>query len=553
MWRSDFRALRNLVRTRPGRSALGATALSLASAGVFAYFLARRTILRPAVVLAIRDDTTGEVLTLLTAVVIAFAAMPAVVLAPPLLRQELFSGTQVPALLTAPVGSLRLGLRALWRSAALAATFVAPFALAPGIGLAARGVVPWPFPLWLALGAALSVLPLIGVFMLLQIVATRFCQGRRLRAAFVWLQVVTAAVLALALIAGFLKGRDLADWFADQAVEPRLPAWVETVAALPMALSLRAPTSTALAPIAAIAIAMLIAAVASLGYRRAFEAWLVGDAARELEARTGAVGIAGPGWPTTPVRSLLHKARLECTRVRSNLGFIAFLALAQVFAIAVLPAAPDTAGADSTFAVASAAQRLLTSWQILALLLSSLLVIAVIGDDQQQMALLGTAPIDRGAFVRAKAVSLGWPFLLTLVLAAISGVTIGGTSALAAAASVAVGLPILAATLGAMLALGSWPGLVQVHRDVPLANNLRTVVPITAIAVLGGFGVAARMRGFAAFAGVESGRGPLAGWQPGTAALALLGAAWALGGLSLWAGVRLASHHCERIYGAQAD
>lgn len=549
MWRSDLCAVRNLLRTKAGRSVLGACAITLVGVGLFAHVLARRTLLRSEVVNAVRADDSGAVLVTLVAIVLLAACLPALVLVPPLLRHELFDGPHVPALLTVPVADRRLLLRALVRTTIFAGLFVAPVAAVVGLGLAARGVVEWWFAAWLSLGAIAWVLPLTGALLVVQIVLTRYATGRRLRALLQWLQVGAGTLAILGLITGFVEGRDIARWFASQAVPTAPTTWLEAIAAVPMLLSGRASGAAWLAPMVAVAFAGLCAALATFGYRASYETWMVGDAARRLAAASPAAKLPRVPWPATPVRSLLRKARLESTRVRGNLVFVVLLAVAQVFAIAVLQAPADSAASGA----AVAGQRLLGSWQVLALLLSSLLVIAVVGDDHKQMALLGTAPVDRSAFVRAKVVSLGWPFLLTLGLAATTGVTVGGASIHAALVCFGAGMPILAATLGAILAIGSWPGMVAVHADVPLGNSVRTIVPVTIVAVLGGGAIALRRVAFRWHTEAVAGTGPFAGLAPEFAGAALLVGGWIVGGCLLWAGARVMHRNLERVYGAQPD
>jgi hypothetical protein len=81
---------------------------------------------------------------------------------------------------------------------------------------------------------------------------------------------------------------------------------------------------------------------------------------------------------------------------------------------------------------------------------------------------------------------LGWPLLLTVLLAALAGKMVGGVSWSGTIFYLAASLPFALVLLGSALAVGSCPTFIKVPDDVPLASNVRSVVPVLVLSLVSG-------------------------------------------------------------------
>lgn len=349
--------------------------------------------------------------------------------------------------------------------------------------------------------------------------------------------VLATAAIAL-LLGGFVRAHDLrAALAASEAGWSSLGGAVRFVAGLPVALATGGSLASAFA--APLACAIVVAAglgVAAASHRRAYEASLV-------QAPAGQLRAASHGWPSTPLRSLLRRAALESWRARGNVALVAILAVLAVWNVA---SGQTTAPPDDPVPRLREVFFLLQPWLLLAFVMVLVLFLGVVGDEQKQMPLLATSPFSRGDLLASRLVLVGWPFVLTMVLTALTGLAVTRVSWIAAAVFVLAALPVLCVLLGSAVAVGSWPRFVRVHDDVPLANNLRSVVPVLVLSAIGG----------AVMFAVHEVREAIlladpANSSPATVASIALALGWITGGAGLWAGCRIARRNLEVLLGPQ--
>jgi hypothetical protein len=452
--------------------------------------------------------------------------------------RELYLGNHAPLLLATPVSSRRIVLRAFLRMWVGWCGFGLAFALPAITALTVRAsLAPAPV-LGVALAVAVFLAPVVAGLVLAKVVLVRWCSGPRLRLLAQVAQVAFAAGVVLALLLGIVRGDELA---ARVSGPLRVPAAVAWPGALPAALAghAQAPAAWALLCACPAIGALLLLAAAGL-YRRSFERHLLVGSRRALRARSRA-------WPVDPMRSLLAKASAESLRMRGNLVFFAFLCALLVAGIATsAPAERD--GAPRAVAEAFLVLR---AWQGVSLLMAMILFLGVIGDDQKQIALLATAPVSRRDVLRARRIVLAWPFAAMLLLAAVTAPPLRGVSLAGAFGFALAAFPLLLATLGCVLALGSWPAMIRVHADTPLASNLRSALPSI---LVGSAGVAALVATTEARAFLTHAyRWGWRGWDADLLTAGFLAAAWLAGLAAYGVGARIARGNFERLLGPQPE
>jgi hypothetical protein len=249
------------------------------------------------------------------------------------------------------------------------------------------------------------------------------------------------------------------------------------------------------------------------------------------------------------VRSLLAKTSAESLRVGSNLVFYTLLAgiLLLVLSGGAAPAAAK-AGAPP---VLREALFLVVCWQGCATVLVMLLCLAVVGSEQGQFVLLASSPVPRRALLSAKAVHASLPLAVLLVLTAAVGPLVAGTGVVASLAFLLAAPALLLHMTGVMVAVGTWPRFIRVHADVPLANSLRTSIPVLVVAAACYPPFVLVMFARRWLADAYDGRGPFAGSDG--VAIAGWGVllAWAVGAVVFALGWRLAARNVEVLFGPQ--
>jgi hypothetical protein len=272
-------------------------------------------------------------------------------------------------------------------------------------------------------------------------------------------------------------------------------------------------------------------------HRRAYEASLV-------QAPAGRLRAASRNWPETPVRSLLLRSALESWRARGNVALVALIAVYAVWRIA---SAEWTVLPDDPVPLLRGVFFLLAPWQMLVLLMVLVLFLGVVGDEQKQMPLLATSPLARRDLLRSRVVLVGWPFAMTIALMALTGIVVADVAWVAAVGFVLAAVPVLLLLLGSAVAVGSWPAFIRVHDDVPLASNLRSVVPVLVLSGIGGAATFAVFELRSAILHAAAGDG-----SPAAVAGLALGVAWLVGGGAFWLGCTIACRNLERLLGPQA-
>jgi len=533
----ELRALKNAWRSAEGRGEVAGNAIVLLCL-VLGSLALGASLLRTDVVAALRDDPTGGVL----------AAVVAVLLAPPVLltlsfaklpcRHALFSAPGLPLLLTSPVASWRVVAIAWLRVAAGTTVVVLALVAAPAIGLALRAGVPL-----LVTGGVLAVGVLLGaalvaVVMALLVAMTRWCSGPRLRRALAVVHLALATAAIVLLLGGFVRGPALRD--ALVAFDPgasSLGHVVRFVAGLPVALATGEVIAGAwAAPLACVAIIVVGLGFAAASHRRAYEASLVQAPAWRLRA-------ASRNWPVTPLRSLLLRAALESWRPRGNVALVALIAVVAVWCVA---SDQPAVSANDPVPLLREVFFLLRSWLMLAFVMVLVLFLGVVGDEQKQLPLLATSPLARRDLLASRLVLVGWPFVMTIVLMALTGLSVTGLAWIAVVGFVFAAVPLLLVLLGSAVAVGSWPAFIRVHDEMPLASNLRSVVPVLVLSAIAG-GVTFVVHEVAGAVLVAASDGP----SPAVVASAAFVAAWLVGGVWLWSGCRVAHRNLERLLGPQ--
>ena len=547
MLRSDLRALRNLFRTPDGRRALLGQFVVLLCTGGGALAMAGVLVGQPAVQRTVRANLDANVV----------LSLHTLVLLPPLLfvlamgtqhfRGELYRASHVPALLAAPVSSLAIVVRAFLRNLFGWSLFAVALAVPPTLMLGSR--LPWGATPTLGVAAAIGIVsalaPILAVQLLLRVALVRWCSSPRLRRAFALANVAVFAAVTLALVLGFLRGSEIgaviADWLGTT---PTLPWLLGAPAALPAAAAgYPGELALLLSPLLLLACALPPLALAASIYRASYDVYC-SSTSPKARAR------GSRPWPEAALRSLLRKRRAETLRVSSNLTGYAFLATVLVVLLA------QGMSRHEFEAQAPLSMRetfyLLSAWQGLSLLVASISFLGVVGDEQKQIPLLATSPLPRRVMLRAKLISLAEPFFAMLLVTALVGPVVADVSLAAVGGFLLAALPILLFLLGVILAVGTWPQFIRVHEDMPLANNLRSVVPVLVIGFLGVLTLVLQFRARTGLVACYYGHGAFAPHAGGTVAVWLLAAAWGGGTLAFVNGYALARRNMERLLDAQA-
>ncbi|MGE3172366.1 MAG: hypothetical protein AB7O97_07040 [Planctomycetota bacterium] len=543
MLNADLRALRNLWRTKDGRTALLGNAIVVGCGALGAWFVGRGLFGSRVVREALRQDLDPD----LARTVYALLLLPPLLLVfgggMAQLGVELYRAPQVPLLLTAPLRAGRLLARAFARSLFGWWMFGSAVSTALAVALAQRAGWSWaPVPA-MPLATLLLMGPVVATLVLAKVALVRWCSAPWLRRLFTAIQATFAIALILALLLGLVRGRDLnarlGEWLGATA---GLPWPVEAPAAWPAALAGFAQSPSWLACGFALALASALPLLlAARWYRASYDVSLAAD--------TGAVSARARSrvWPSTPLRSLLQKSRAETLRVTSNLAFYFVLAALLVLSLAL----GEGRDRGAMPAELHAAFELAAGWQTIALLTSTLLFLAVIGGEQPQIALLASAPLSRRTLLTARLVTVATPLVATMAVAAVAGPFVLGAPLLGVAWYILLALPYLLWLLALVLVFGTWPAFMRVNEATPLAGNLRSTVPVICIGVLGGVGMypVLRLRGvltreWAAVAAEPAAAVPAAPWS-------FCGVSWLVATVAFALGFALASRNFARLLGPQ--
>lgn len=474
MLRSELRALRNTIRTKDGQQALlGAVivfvcllvgGLSLGS------ILTQDEWLAPLadVGTGLFGAACGALLVMPALLVLAFAKIPS--------RAQLFEGSHVPALLSSPVGTGRI-VRAVWlRQTAFAFVCAVAIAAVPVVAMVVRASLPTA-----AVFGFLAILLLVAgataaVVVMVVVLTTRFGSSPRRRRVLMVGHLGMILVVMVLLLSGVTRGERVREWLLDVAPgESAIGGMLAEAAAVPVWLAGagRELLSVLRGPLVLVAVATLALAVASVFYRRAFEALL---------CATDTVAAHRSGtWPHDAVRSLVRRGFVEAWRAKGNLVLVGLFGAFVVWRIADRPFAPI---ANDSAPLVREVFFLQSGWLMLASILSMLLFLGVIGDEQKQLSLLATSPLSRRSLLRSRELLLGWPLLLTALMAVLAGRMVGGVSWSGCLLYLLGACPLALILLGAVLAVGSWPAFIQLKSDLPLASNVRTVVPVLVLSVV---------------------------------------------------------------------
>jgi len=475
MLRSELRALRNTIRTKDGRQALVGAAIVLLCLAVGGLSLGS-ILTQDAYLEPLQDPATGllgaacgALLVMPAFLVMAFAKIPS--------RAQLFEGSHVPAWLASPAGAGRIMATVWLRQTAFAFVSTCAIAAVPLVAMVVRADLPTvvvPAFLWLLL---LTCAAAAAVILMVVVLTTRFGSSPRRRRVLLVVHLTLILAGMLLLLSGMTRGERVREWLLELAPgESAIGATLLEAGALPVALAMGEFSLAALgSTLVLLVVALSSLALAAAFYRRAFEAQLCAtDAA--LSQQSGA-------WPQSAVRSLVRRGFLEAWRARGNLVLVALFGAFVVWRIADRPFVPLV---DDPVPLIRELFFLQSGWLMLASILSMLLFLGVIGDEQKQLPLLATSPLPRRDLLRSRELLLGWPLLLTVVLATIAGKMVGGVGWSACLLYFACACPLALILLGAALAVGSWPTFIQLQGNVPLASNVRSVVPVLVLSVIAG-------------------------------------------------------------------
>ncbi len=550
MLRSDLQTLKNLVSTREGRSVLLGQAIVTTCVVVGSVALTGGVLLDEKLLDAVRNDTTGEmahfcyatalVLPILVVLGMGFAGS----------NNELFQAPQLPTLLSAPISSFAIVGRSFLRMGMGCTMFSLAITIPPILGLAARTELPATPVLMAPVAVALLVAPTLAAQCLLKVVFVRWCSGLRVRQIFLLLNVLFLTGLTLLAGFGLVKGSDLAARLTEVMQNARsLPWYLDAPAGLlSWSAGLAATEDLARRSVGLATIAVGLLGFTAFLYRAAVEAfWVAGTATPPAKT------LSGPrAWPGRPLPSLLKKTFLESLRVRSNVigyGLIAFL---MVLTLSV-SGEVQPHELDRTPRVLSELFHVWLPWHGLILLISCISFLAVIGEEQKQIALLAMAPVSRRLLLWSKILSVAAPFLACAAIVLVASSPLQATSWSALGLFALVSLPIVLFTLGLLAMVGTWPAFTQIHRDVPLASNLRSVIPVL---VIGGT-MSGAMLGLIkikyALKGCYNGHGWLSGMDPTQAGITILALLWVIGGLSFALFCRLGRRNLDQLLGPQSS
>ncbi|MEO6593281.1 MAG: hypothetical protein ABIP94_00850 [Planctomycetota bacterium] len=544
---SDLRALRNLFRTREGHALLIGQVVVLLCVALGALAFTGMLLGRGLVHDAVRAHLDGNVVRALHAVVLLLPVLFTGAIGTLPFRGELYTACHVPALLTAPVSSLAIVQRAFVRSllgwSVFGAACVVPVTLKLADGL------PWrasPALAFAAMVGATSMLaPLLACQLLLRVAAVRWCSGGRARRVLLLANAALFLVATLALVLGFVRGEDvaaaMAGWFSGGA---GLPWILEAPASLPAAAAGFAQDwPRLLSPLLLFACSVPPLLVAAAVYRSSYDVFCASA------VRTDVARARSRSWPEAPLWSLLAKLRAETVRVSSNLAGHAFLATVLVLLLAQGMERPEFEAKAPI--VLREMFFLLAVWQGLALLMASLSFLNVIGNEQRQIALLTTSPLARRTMLRAKLIAVALPFSMMLLITMTCAPLVAGVGMVAVGAFSIVALPLLLYLLGVLLAVGTWPQFICVHDDMPLANNMRSVVPVLVIGACGVVPLVLQGKVRSGLVASYYGHGVFAPHDGRTVALWLLLATWVFGIAVFAIGYRIAVRNTEKLLAAQ--
>lgn len=392
------------------------------------------------------------------------------------------------------------------------------------------------------------IAPIVAAQTLAKVVLTRWFSGARLRLVLTGLYVSVCVALGLFVALGFFSNERMVEqargWMPS---EPSLPWWLASPASL-LAWSAGFPVSPAslASNLLLVAASAPFLALATLAYRGSYEAH--GLAGRAIGRRAT---VGRRSWPEAPFRSFLVKGRVESLRVRSHLVTLAVIGLLMV--VFLKNGAAGEASAVESLVPTAMRQglSLLVSWYALVLLVACLCFAAVVGDEQKQIGLLAAAPFARQELLKSKLVTLMTPFLMCLGIVLLLSVPVAGVEP-GAVGVVALAAPaVLAFLLGLIAAVGTWPVAVRVHDQVPLANNLRSILPVLLISGAGLLVMKGLFMARGTIIGAWYGNGWLESLGGPRAALVMLGVAWCIGAAVLIFGCRVALSNLERLLGPQ--
>lgn len=472
---SELRALRNTIRTKDGRHALAGALIvlmCLALGGLsLGSILTQDEYLEPLADLStgVFAAACGALLAMPALLVMAFAKIPS--------RSQLFEGSHVPAWLASPAGTGRIMATVWVRQTAFAFVSTCAIAAVPLVAVVAATGLPAivvPAFLWLLLLVCAAAAALV---MMVVVLTTRFGSSPRRRRVLLVVHLALILVGMVLLLSSMTRGERVREWLLELAPgESTIGATLLAAGALPVALAAGEFSFAALrSTLLLLLVSVGCVAVAAAFYRRAFEAQLC--ATDTVAAQRSVV------WPTSAVRSLVRRGFLEAWRARGNLVLVALFGAFVVWRIADRPFAPLP---DDPVPLVREVFFLQSGWLMLASILSMLLFLGVVGDEQKQWPLLATSPMPRRDLLRSRELLLGWPLLLTVVLATVAGKMVGGVGWSACLLYFVAACPLALILLGAALAVGSWPMFIQVQGNVPLASNVRSVVPVLVLSVVTG-------------------------------------------------------------------
>ncbi len=536
MLRSEWRALRNTVRTKEGLQALAGTLIVFACLVLVG--LAVGSMLMESDLLERVGAPDGSMLSVVVVALLLLPALLVLAFAKVPCRNQLFAGSHVTTWLASPVGSRRI-VTMIWVRQ-VAGAYLASLAIAgvPMVAVVVRADLPIVTALAFLVVLLLVVGAAVALVLLVMVVATRVGSGGRWRQVLLLLHFAFVLALVVLLLSGVGRGAQLRSWLANVQLDG---AWIfqvlVSVARLPVELAFGVWSPQSLvAPMVLLGFVVVALGGAARLYRTAFEALLCATPSGRVTQSSGA-------WPRTAVASLVHRGFVEAWRARGSLVLVSILGAVAVWRPAANPFVPLL---DDSIPVLREVFFLQDSWLPLASVLAMLLFLGVIGDEQKQLSLLATSPLSRGDLLRSRVVLVGWPFLLTVVMAALSGKLVGGVGWLATIGFVLTASPCVLILLGASLAVGSWPAFVPVHSEVPLASNVRSVVPVLVLsAVAFGLFYAQHLARKNLFG---HGDGPHG--SAGVVALVLL-AAWGVAVIVLVATYRLAHRNLTTLLGPQ--
>lgn len=457
--RPDRLAVANALRLPAARATLKGTAITLGCLALGGVVVGGRFLVAEPMLAALAE-APGVVAPLILAASLVVPLAVTAGLGLTEARRALFGSRAAELLLVAPVGRGALVLRA-W--------LVGSVRL-----LAVQLALAWP------LLAAVLLLPVSATCVLAAVVLRRWASGPRLRLA---VNLVGGlAGLALALLAGAglvtqLPGQEaLGESLAAAdgklpwllAAGGRLLAWCAGL--LPLV-----PGDLALLALPLVAAPLLALAAAWIG--PAWEAGLVAGGGRGRGR-----GAAGPGatrWPTGLIASVARKDLLAQLKAKGNLGALGFLLAVAVLAVG--SSGPAEHLGDDPPAHVALVLGLFNPWLMLVMLLACLQGGTLLDDEAAHADLLALAPVDRGRLLLAKLPGFVAPHLLVLVATLGAAVSLHDAGGAALGLLLAVTLPILAGTLGLLLAVGTLPALNLPAGDD--ATQMRRVLLVGAVVV----------------------------------------------------------------------